>query len=37
MKKINGEEVVVKCFSPEYEEQVIEHLVDITGGEFGFK
>ena len=37
MKKINGEEVVVKCFSLEYEEQVIEHLVDITGGEFGFK
>ena len=37
MEKINGEEVIVKCYSPEYEEQVIEHLVDITGGEFGFK
>lgn len=37
MEKINGEEVVVKCYSPDYENQVIEHLVDITGGEFGFK
>lgn len=36
MEKINGEEVVIKEYSPEYEEQVIEHLVNITGGEFGF-